>query len=145
MSQIEEWSKKLIEEAVRKAAEGSDEEVITDFHVLAGSDGGEVCITDDNDEVLAKGNVEGFEEKNDKEFRKIIARNFKQVLGKMDAAHAFDGLNLFRPFSFVLIDNDHETLEDLYVVDSDTVVVSDELLKGLDDELNDFLNHLLKS
>lgn len=145
MSQIEEWSKKLIEEAVRKAAEGSDEEVITDFHVLAGSDGGEVCITDDNDEVLAKGNVEGFEEKNDKEFRKIIARNFKQVLGKMDSAHAFDGLNLFRPFSFVLIDNDHETLEDLYVVDSDTVVVSDELLKGLDDELNDFLNHLLKS
>ena len=143
--QLEEWSSTLIEEALRKVAESAQEEVITDFHVTTNSDNSEVCISDDNDEVLAKGTIDGFENKNESEFRKIVGKSFRQILSKMDAQHAFDSLNIFRPFSFVMIDDELDTVDDLYVVDSDTVMVSDELLKGLDDELNDFLNHLLES
>ncbi len=145
MSQLEDWSQRLIDEAIRKVAENSPEEVITDFHVRTNSDMGEVCICDDNDEVLSKGNIEGFEEKNEDEFRKIICKTFRQILSKMDAQHTFDSLNIFRPFSFVISDEKQEMSEDLYVVDSDTIMVSDELLKGLDEELNDFLNNLLDS
>ena len=145
MSQLEDWSSRLIEEAIQKVAERSQEEVITDFHVTTNSDNGEVCIYDDNDEVLAKGSIDGFEEKDENEFRKIVGKAFRQILSKMDAEHQFDSLNIFRPFSFVIADEKQEMSEDLYVVDSDTVMVSDELLKGLDDELNDFLNQLLQS
>ena len=145
MSQLEEWSSTLIEEALKKVEASAQEEVITDFHVTTNSDNGEVCICDDNDEVLAKGCIDGFENKNDVEFRKIVGKSFRQILSKMDAQHAFDSLNIFRPFSFVMTDDEQDTVDDLYVVDSDTVMVSDELLKGLDDELNDFLNHLLES
>ena len=135
MSQLEDWSQRLIDEAIRKVAENSPEEVITDFHVRTNSDMGEV----------SKGNIEGFEEKNEDEFRKIVCKTFRQILSKMDAQHTFDSLNIFRPFSFVISDEKQEMSEDLYVVDSDTIMVSDELLKGLDEELNDFLNNLLDS
>ena len=145
MSQLEDWSSRLIEEAIQKVAERSQEEVITDFHVTTNSDNGEVFIYDDNDEVLAKGSIDGFEEKDENEFRKIVGKAFRQILSKMDTEHRFDSLNIFRPFSFVIADEKQEISEDLYVVDSDTVIVSDELLKGLDDELNDFLNQLLQS
>ena len=143
--QLEEWSSTLIRKALQKVAESTQDEVITDFHVTTNSDTGEVCISDDNDEVLAKDSIDGFENKDDAEFRKIVGKAFRQNLSKMDAQHVFDSLNIFRPFSFVMADEQQEVVDDLYVVDSDTVMVSDELLKGLDDELNDFLNHLLES
>ena len=143
--QLEEWSNTLIREALQKVTESPQEEVITDFHVTTNSDTGEVCISDDNDEVLAKGSIDGYENKDDAEFRKIVGKAFRQNLGKLDAQHAFDSLNIFRPFSFVMADEQQDTIDDLYVVDSETVIVSDELLKGLDKELNEFLNHLLES
>ena len=46
--------------------------------------------------------------------------------------------------SFVLVDEDKETLCDLYLVDDETVIVDGELLKGLDEDLDDFLKKLLE-
>ena len=140
----EEWSERLVCDAISKVAEGAQDEVITDFHIAAYSDSGEVSIHDDNGEVLARCVLEGMEEKSGDDFRRIVGKQLHQTLAKMDAAKSFDQLNLFRPFSFVLMDDDHEPVEDLYVVDSDNVVVSGELLKNLDSELTDFLNHLLE-
>ena len=37
---------------------------------------------------------------------------------------------------------DHENLEELYVVDDDTVIIDEELMKGLDKDLTDFMNKL---
>lgn len=143
MSQIEQLSLRLIQNAVVKATEGSTEEILTDFHVHTHSDTCEVRITDDTGEVLGTATFDGYEEKNSKDFRKVVGKSLKQVLSKMDAQHEFDSLNIFRPFSFVMADEEDEA-EELYVVDNDSIMVSDELLKGLDSELNDFLNHLLK-
>lgn len=145
MPKIEEWSQQLIKEAIKKITENTEEEVITDFHIATNGDNCEVRITDDNDVLLVQGNIDGFEEKQDEEFRKIIGRSFRQALSKLDAQHAFDALNLFRPFSFVLVDPEQDQLEDLYVVDNESIIINDELLKGLDNELNDFLNHLLEN
>ena len=49
-----------------------------------------------------------------------------------------------KPYSFVLVDEDKETLCDLYLVDDETVIVDGELLKGLDEDLDDFLKKLLE-
>ena len=48
------------------------------------------------------------------------------------------------PFSFTLVDEDGETLRDLYLVDDDTVILNSTLLEGLDEELDQFLADLLK-
>ena len=51
---------------------------------------------------------------------------------------------ILKPYSFVLVDEDKETVTELLLVDDDTMLVNDELLKGLDKELDDFLKELLE-
>ena len=49
------------------------------------------------------------------------------------------------PYSFVLVDEDRETVAELLLVDNeDTLLLNDELLKGLDEELDAFLKDLLE-
>ena len=57
---------------------------------------------------------------------------------------SLEGLSILKPYSFVLVDDDKETLSDLYLVDDETVILDGELLKGLDEELDDFLKKLLE-
>ena len=56
----------------------------------------------------------------------------------------FDKVTILKPYSFVLVDEDKETVTELLLVDDDTMLVNDELLKGLDKELDDFLKELLE-
>ena len=46
--------------------------------------------------------------------------------------------------SFVLEDDDKETIAELYLVDDETVIIDPDLMEGLDKDLNDFLENLLK-
>ena len=62
----------------------------------------------------------------------------------MKNAGDFDKMTILRPFSFVLVDEDKETLAELLLIDDDTLLVNEELLKGLDEELDEFLKKLLE-
>ena len=56
-----------------------------------------------------------------------------------------DNLCIMKPYSFVLVDEDRETVAELLLVDDeDTLLLNDELLKGLDEELDAFLKDLLE-
>ena len=47
--------------------------------------------------------------------------------------------------NFVLVDEDRETVTELLLIDDeDTLLLNDELLKGLDEELDAFLKDLLE-
>jgi hypothetical protein len=39
---------------------------------------------------------------------------------------------------------DGETLQDIYLVDDDAIILDSELLKGLDEELDQFLENLMR-
>jgi hypothetical protein len=53
-------------------------------------------------------------------------------------------MNIMRPFSFVLVDEEHETLQDLVIIDNeDTVILDGNLLEGLEEDLDNFLKELL--
>ena len=53
-------------------------------------------------------------------------------------------MSILKPFSLVLEDDDKETIAELYVVDDDTVIIDDELMAGLDKDLDDFFAQLIK-
>ena len=56
-----------------------------------------------------------------------------------------DKLAIMKPYSFVLVDEDRETVTELLLIDDeDTLLLNDELLKGLDEELDAFLKDLLE-
>ena len=66
------------------------------------------------------------------------------LLNQMNNEGCFDKLNILKPYSFVLVDEDKETIAELLLMDDDTLLVNDELLKGLDEELDTFLKDLLE-
>ena len=55
-----------------------------------------------------------------------------------------ENLGLLKPFSYVLENDDKETVAELYVVDDDTVIIDEELMADLDQDLDNFFQKLLK-
>jgi hypothetical protein len=53
-------------------------------------------------------------------------------------------MSILKPYSFVLEDDDHEHIAELYLVDDDTAIMDKELMAGLDKDLDSFLDKLLK-
>ena len=52
-------------------------------------------------------------------------------------------MNILKPFSFILEDEDGEHLAELYVADDDTVIIGKDLMNNLEEDLDSFLDHLL--
>ena len=49
---------------------------------------------------------------------------------------------VLKPYSYVLMGEDHETIADLYLVDDDTMMLSGDLMQGLEEDLEHFWQQL---
>jgi len=140
---LQEAMTTLVETAIAALPGPGSEEALTDFHIGCDSERGEVFITDDDGQELSRCHVDEWEELDDDELRGEAAKALRPVLDSMNRQKRFDSLNIFRPFSFVLLDADREPAEDLLVVDSDSIMVNEQLLENLDSDLDSFLQDLL--
>lgn len=139
LSQIE----KVIEKAIAKYR-GCEETIVTDIHLQAHPESGELLIFDDDDVQLAATTVDEWTNYDGDDFYTDAERVLSTLLTNMKTAGDLDKLALMKPYSFVLVDEDKETIAELLLMDDDTLLLNDELLKGLDEELNTFLEDLLK-
>lgn len=133
-----------IERAIRKVAEKfppTDDLVLTDIHLQVKPDSGELLAYNDDMDELTRVVVEQWIESSEENFYDEAAAILKQCLAHLRPE--IDKMSILHPFSFVLIDDERETLYDLYLVDDDAMILDTELLKGLDQELDDFLAKLL--
>ena len=143
-------SHSLIESALKDAVSRfakacCEQTVITDIHLLPKQGSGELIILDDDDEELARITINEWADYSNDDFYEHVERALRADINKQKEAGAFDDLTILKPFSFVLVDEEHETIADLLLMDEDTMLVNDELLKGLDKEVDDFLKELLES
>lgn len=53
-------------------------------------------------------------------------------------------MSILKPYSFVLETDEREHVSELYLVDSDIKIIGGDLMKGLDEDLDKFLDELLK-
>lgn len=145
---LSQQSQSLIESTIRKAiskyACSCEQTIVTDIHLQPICDSGELFIFDDNDEELACAAIEEWLIYNGADFYKEVERTLHLVLNRMRENRNFDKLSIMQPYSFVLVDEDKETITDLLLMDDDTLLVNEELLKGLDEELDNFLKELLE-
>ncbi len=133
-----------IEEALARYACGC-EQVVTDIHLQPNQTSGELIIFDDDDDVLSSAVIEEWIDYNGPEFYKDTERIFRSILSRAKDAGKFEQLAILQPFTFVLVDEDKETVAEVLLVDEDILLVNDELLKGLDEELDAFLKDLLEN
>ena len=135
-----------IERALHKVAskypKGQEDMVLTDIHLQANADSGELLAFNDDDDELTRCVVEQWIGNGDDNFYKEITPVLRQCVAGMK--ETWEKSSILKPFSFVLVDDDKETVCDLYLVDDDTMIVDGELLKGLDEDLDEFLKKLLE-
>ena len=97
-----------------------------------------------DDKELANATIEEWMTYEGDDFYENMERILSNLLCNMKNQGAFDKLTIMKPFSFVLVDDDKETIAELLLLDDDTLLVNEELLKGLDEELDAFLKDLLE-
>lgn len=144
---LSQQTQSTIESAIRKAVSKyactGEQTIVTDIHLQPNSTSGELFIFDDDDELNCV-TIDEWTACESDDFYENTQRVLRQILIKMKEAGEFDKLSILEPYSFVLVDEDKETVADLLLIDDDTLLVDDELLKGLDKELDDFLKELLE-
>lgn len=138
-----------VERFIRKVAQKfpapeSDDETsqMTDIHVRVSQDSGELLAFDDDDNEITRCVVEQWIENKDEDFYDEVAKLLRDVLRKQ--ADTIDHLGILKPYSFVLEDDDKEHISELYLADDDTIIVGGDLMENLDNDLDNFLNDLLK-
>lgn len=136
--QIERTLRKVI----AKFPAGADP-VMTDLHILVSPYTGEIRTYNDDDEELDRCVVEEWIKVPQEGFFDGVAPILRRCI--QDMRPAVEEMSILKPFSFVLIDEDHETLQDLVLIDTEeTMVLDSNLIDGLTDDLDDFLKHLLE-
>lgn len=135
-----------IERALRKVSEkfppSEEATLLTDIHLRVTQDTGELMAFDDDDNELTRCVVEQWIDNKDDGFYTEVASTLRSVMNKHKAE--LEQMSVLKPYSFVLENDDRETIAELFIVDDDTVIIDDELMAGLDKDLDDFLAKLLK-
>lgn len=136
-----------IERALRKVAEKfpTDKEasMLTDIHIRVTQETGELMVYDDDDKELTRCVVEQWIDNKDDGFYDHVAATLRKCINKQKKL--MENLSVLRPYAFVLEDDDRETKAELFVVDDeDTVIIDTELMAGLDKDLDNFFENLLK-
>ena len=135
----------VIQDALKKYASMEGKSVVTDIYLQPQMQTGELAVYNDDDELLASAAIEGWDDVHPEEFLSGCELALKKVLNQLFSEGEFASLPIMKPYSFVMVDSEKETLSELMIVDEEeTLFLNDELLKGLDDELNAFLKDLLE-
>ena len=136
---------KAIQKAVNKYAGLPEQSIVTDIHLQPNQNSGDLIIFDDEDKELACISVEELANDDSDDFYEEMQHILQTLLSKLKEEGTFDRLPIMTPYNFVLVDEDKETVAELLIVDDDTLIVNDDLLKGLDEELDTFLKDLLNN
>lgn len=133
-----------IKRALRKAASKfpSDAECfpLTDLLLQVKQESGELLVYDDDDRELTRCVVEEWIDNKDENFYAAIQPVLKQAITEL--RDVTEHVAVLKPYSYVLIGEDKETIADLYLVDDDTIVISGELMEGLSEDLDHFWEEL---
>ena len=137
-------TQETLQSAIKKMASkyiSAEESKVTDFHIKVNGENGELAIFDDDDNSLARVHIKEWEGEHNEA---VYEKELQNVLTKMHREGTFDSLNVVKPYSFVLTDEDDQSIVDLLIIDDDTLILSADLLVGFDEEMNEFLRQLLE-
>ena len=100
-------------------------------------------VFNDNDEEIAQTSIAEWQEYAPETYYDEVAAQLTAAIEAENAEGDLERLAVWMPYSFVLVDEERETITDLLLVDDDTLLVKKGLLAGLDEELNKFITDLL--
>lgn len=133
-----------IERALRKAASKflplTDCLPLTDIYLQVKQESGELLVFDDDDHELTRCVVEEWIGNSDEHFYDEVQPILITALTRLK--EVTEHVAVLKPYSYVLMGEDHETIADLYLVDDETLLVSGDLMQGLEEDLEHFWQQL---
>lgn len=140
-----------LDHAFRKALEqleaSESQAAIVDLYLLPNPEAGEFSVIDDEDHVLVKVPVsvwqEDYETLDNEVEMKECEVLLSDIVKKVKDEGGFEKINLLKPFSVLLVDEDMETLAELLLIDDEQLLVDDNFLKHMDEELDAFFEKLM--
>jgi hypothetical protein len=143
---ISEQTFQQIDRAIRKIVDKYPTTVeatlMTDIHIRVTQETGEMVAYNDDDAEINRCVIEQWINNSDDNFYDQIASVIRKCLNKQK--DMIEQMSILKPFSFVLENDDKECVEELYLVDDETVIIDPDLMEGLSDDLDTFLEKLLK-
>ncbi|MFA6729286.1 MAG: hypothetical protein WCS17_13880 [Prevotella sp.] len=133
---------RFINKIVQKFPAENEASLLTDIHIRVDQESGELRAFDDDENEITRCVVEQWIDNNDENFYDEVTELLRVKLKKH--ACVIDHLSIMKPYSFVLENEDKETIAELYVADDDTVIIGGDIMPGLDKDLDNFLKHLMK-
>lgn len=118
--------------------------LLTDIYVSVKCDDLLLSIYDDSENVLFKNTIDEWAElKENADFEQNVIDSLRKVLNNESLIKEFESLDIDVPFSVVLVNDDHEPVEDLIMIDKDIIFLDDEFIQKMDRELDDFFEKLM--
>lgn len=140
--QTQQQTERFIRKVIQKFPAGDDNALLTDIHVRVSQDSGEMLAFDDEEQEITRCVVDQWIENKDEDFFDKVTELLREELKQ--ASEQVDAMGIMKPFSFVLEDDDRETIAELYLADDDTVIIGGELMEDLDQDLDAFFEELIK-
>lgn len=135
-----------IDRAIRKVADKFpatiEATILTDIHLRANQETGELVAFDDDDHEITRLVVEQWIGNTDDTFYQDAATAIRHRLERQKPT--VEAMSIIKPYSYVLEDDERETVAELYVVDDETVIIDPDMMQDLDKDLDAFLEKLLK-
>ena len=138
---------RAIREALERLQHTESMASIVDLYFLPNPDAGEFSVFDDEDNLLVKISVPVWEEDDEtvdtdsllKETESIL----KEIVHVVKDEGLFEKINIMKPFSVLMVDEEMETISELLLIDDEQLLLDDDFLKHMDQELDDFFKQLM--
>lgn len=115
--------------------------LMSDIHVRVSQESGDVMAFDDDENEITRCVVEPWIDNKEDDFYDKVTSQLRQQMTAM--SQVVEGLGVMKPYSYVLEDDDKDSIAELYVVDDDTIIVGGDLMDGLYEDLDHFFNQLM--
>ena len=130
-----------ISEAIDYLQESYKGNSLTDIYCIVDYSSGELIIYDDEQNLVSQEIIPAWSNGEEQQ----IVSDLRCAVEKMDEDNKFDKLDIFKPFSINLADEDFVVLEELLLIDDDSIIrLEDDFMKRMDQEFDDFLDKLMK-
>lgn len=133
----------ILDELIKRYSPGTDPCSMTDLSFQVNQETGELIVLDDRDDEIVGMTIDEWIDNQEEDFDDCVAQVLRKMILKRITE--LEALSIVKPYSFLLVDGNNETVTELYLVDDDEVVFEkQELMAGLEKDLDDFINRLMK-
>ena len=133
----------ILDELIKRYSPGTDPCSMTDLSFQVNQETGELIVLDDRDDEIVGMTIDEWIDNQEEDFDDYVAQVLRKMILKRITE--LEALSIVKPYSFLLVDGNNETVTELYLVDDDEVVFEkQEVMAGLAKDLDDFINRLMK-